>query len=561
MATNGVVQEEENIGNTKEIFSELSQALEHLRAEEFTWDEDINFLQGFIRDPNLQALLSVNDGVANSQGFDQPVGPSCEVTQELSDLVGPKEKKSSEEAELMELMRKPFVKELLSVHDTVRARTYETPIPAFDPNFHPSTHYSRHRKGGETRTVGLHKSANESLGITLRLMGEKLVIARIMHGGLIHRQGLLKVGDVVKEVNGEVVSSMQPVELQAMLRDSSGSLVIKVEPCHQEAAGLTEVYLRAHFDFNPRQDRLIPSQDAGLSFRRGDILMVLNQEDSFWWQAVHYGDRTVAGLIPSQTLEERRRAYNHLDNRTLVSCLGKRKSKHKVMYSSLHSGLFEGYDMVLYEPVMQVKDFHYRTLILIGAPNIGRRSLKTRLLSEYSTRFGEVRAHTSRRPKSDEDQYSFHFVTEAHMKEEIHNHKFIEFGKHQNHYYGIKVESVLDVINAGKMCILDVHPQALKLLRTRQFCPLVVFVKAESADGVRRLHQTARVDNPSGQSTLSEDDYERCAEESAKIEKLYGHYFDATIINENIDIAYEELMATIRVFSTGKHWVPANWVM
>lgn len=66
-----------------EIFSELSQALEHLRSEEFTWDEDINFLQGFIRDPNLQALLSVNDGVANSQGFDQPVGPSCEVTQEV----------------------------------------------------------------------------------------------------------------------------------------------------------------------------------------------------------------------------------------------------------------------------------------------------------------------------------------------------------------------------------------------------------------------------------------------------------------------------------------------
>ena len=66
-----------------EIFSELSQALEHLRSEEFTWDEDINFLQGFIRDPNLQALLSVNDGVANSQGFEQPVGPSCEVTQEV----------------------------------------------------------------------------------------------------------------------------------------------------------------------------------------------------------------------------------------------------------------------------------------------------------------------------------------------------------------------------------------------------------------------------------------------------------------------------------------------
>ena len=37
-----------------------------------------------------------------------------------------------------------------------------------------------------------------------------------------------------------------------------------------------------------------------------------------------------------------------------------------MLYSSLHTGLFEEYDMVLYEPVMQVKDFHYRTLVLIG---------------------------------------------------------------------------------------------------------------------------------------------------------------------------------------------------
>lgn len=58
-----------------------------------------------------------------------------------------------------------------------------------------------------------------------------------------------------------------------------------------------------------------------------------------------------------------------------------------------------------------------------------------------------------------------------------------------------------------------------------------------------------------------DDDYDKCASESSKIENLYNHYFDATIVNENIDVAYEELLATVRVFSTGKHWVPANWVM
>ncbi len=36
------------------------------------------------------------------------------------------------------------------------------------------------------------------------------------------------------------------------------------------------------------------------------------------------------------------------------------------MYSSHHSGEFEDYDLVLYEPVVQVENFKYRTLVLIG---------------------------------------------------------------------------------------------------------------------------------------------------------------------------------------------------
>ena len=86
---------------------------------------------------------------------------------------------------------------------------------------------------------------------------------------------------------------------------SSGSLVIKVEPSDHDGAGLTELFMRAHFDYNPTQDQLIPAQDAGLSFRKGDILKVLNQEDSFWWQAMRVGEHQVAGLIPSLILEER----------------------------------------------------------------------------------------------------------------------------------------------------------------------------------------------------------------------------------------------------------------
>ena len=58
----------------------------------------------------------------------------------------------------------------------------------------------------------------------------------------------------------------------------------------------------------------------------------------------------------------------------------------------------------------------------------------------------------------------------------------------------------------------------------------------------------------------SDAELQRCLDETAEIEKLYSPYFDATIINEDIDIAYEELLTTIKHFTTGPQWVPSGWV-
>ena len=51
----------------------------------------------------------------------------------------------------------------------------------------------------------------------MKLVCNKLIIARILYGGLIHRQGLLQVGDRIVEVNQESVDSMNPSDLQALL--------------------------------------------------------------------------------------------------------------------------------------------------------------------------------------------------------------------------------------------------------------------------------------------------------------------------------------------------------
>ena len=62
----------------------------------------------------------------------------------------------------------------------------------------------------------------------------------------------------------------------------------------------------------------------------------------------------------------RRKAYHNLEGRAFAGCLGKKKQKRKIMYSSHHTGEFETYDLVLYEPVVLVENFQYRSLVLIG---------------------------------------------------------------------------------------------------------------------------------------------------------------------------------------------------
>jgi calcium/calmodulin-dependent serine protein kinase len=55
-------------------------------------------------------------------------------------------------------------------------------------------------------------------GITLKLSPQgQCVVARIMHGGMIHRQATLHVGDEIREINGLPVANQSVSALQKML--------------------------------------------------------------------------------------------------------------------------------------------------------------------------------------------------------------------------------------------------------------------------------------------------------------------------------------------------------
>ena len=47
---------------------------------------------------------------------------------------------------------------------------------------------------------------------------------------------------------------------------------------------LFQLYLRANFDYYPRDDKFIPTIEVGLEFKKGDILKILSQDETHWWQ-------------------------------------------------------------------------------------------------------------------------------------------------------------------------------------------------------------------------------------------------------------------------------------
>jgi len=68
------------------------------------------------------------------------------------------------------------------------------------------------------RLVQFQKNSGEPMGITLRLTEDgRCLVARILHGGMIHRQATLHVGDEIREINAIPVYNQTVDQLQTML--------------------------------------------------------------------------------------------------------------------------------------------------------------------------------------------------------------------------------------------------------------------------------------------------------------------------------------------------------
>ncbi|XP_065088888.1 protein PALS1 isoform X2 [Ochlerotatus camptorhynchus] len=441
------------------------------------------------------------------------------------------------------------------------------------------------------RIIQIEKSS-EPLGATIRNEGEAVVIGRVVRGGAAEKSGLLHEGDELLEVNGIEMRGKSINDVCALLSAMTGTLTFLVVPASRppldpvirggtRSGSCAVLHVRAHFDYDPEDDRYIPCRELGISFQKGDVLHVISRDDPNWWQAYREGeeDQTLAGLIPSQSfqhlcesmklanagevgLRARRDANGKAGGFTLLCARKGQKKKKKAssehgypLYATATAEDPEPEEILTYEEVALYypRASHKRPIVLIGPPNIGRHELRQRLMAD-SERFAAAIPHTSRPQREGEiPGQDYHFISRQQFEADILARKFVEHGEYEKAYYGTSLEAIRAVVASGKICVLNLHPQSLKLLRSSDLKPYTVLVAPPSLEKLRQ--KRIRAGEP-----YKEEELKEIIATARDMEARWGHLFDMIIINNDTERAYHQLLAEINSLEREPQWVPSSWL-
>nr|XP_045243180.1 disks large homolog 1 isoform X12 [Macaca fascicularis] len=425
----------------------------------------------------------------------------------------------------------------------------------------------------EPRKVILHRG---STGLGFNIVGgedgEGIFISFILAGGPADLSGELRKGDRIISVNSVDLRAASHEQAAAALKNAGQAVTIvaqyrpeeysrfeaKIHDLREQMMNSSissgsgslrtsqkrSLYVRALFDYDKTKDSGLPSQ--GLNFKFGDILHVINASDDEWWQARQVtpdGESDEVGVIPSKRrVEKKERA-----RLKTVKFNSKTRDKGEIPDDMGSKGLSGQEEYVLsYEPVNQQEVNYTRPVIILGPM---KDRINDDLISEFPDKFGSCVPHTTR-PKRDYevDGRDYHFVTSREqMEKDIQEHKFIEAGQYNNHLYGTSVQSVREVAEKGKHCILDVSGNAIKRLQIAQLYPISIFIKPKSMENIMEMNKR-----------LTEEQARKTFERAMKLEQEFTEHFTAIVQGDTLEDIYNQVKQIIEEQSGSYIWVPAK---
>uniref|UniRef100_A0A8D3ANV1 Disks large-like 4 n=1 Tax=Scophthalmus maximus TaxID=52904 RepID=A0A8D3ANV1_SCOMX len=409
----------------------------------------------------------------------------------------------------------------------------------------------------EPRRVLIHRG---STGLGFNIVGgedgEGIFISFILAGGPADLSGELHKGDQILSVNGVDLRMATHEQAAAALKNAGQTVTIiaqyrpdeysrfeaKIHDLREQlmnssmGSGTTTLrsnpkrgfYIRALFDYDKTADCGFLSQALG--FRFGDVLHVLDCGDEEWWQARKVSPQNEAeevGFIPSKHRVERKE-WSRLAECVCALSPGRDKTSQS------------------YETVTQVEVHYARPIIILGPV---KDRINDDLLSEFPDKFGSCVPHTTRPKREYEvDGRDYHFVSSREqMEKDIQSHRFIEAGQYNSHLYGTSVQSVREVAEQGKHCILDVSANAVRRLQAAQLHPIAIFVRPKSLENVLEIN-----------TRLTEEQARKGMDRALKLEQDFLECFSAVVEGDSFEEVYHKVKTVIEEQSGPYIWIPTR---
>ncbi|XP_053492738.1 disks large homolog 1 isoform X5 [Ictalurus furcatus] len=436
----------------------------------------------------------------------------------------------------------------------------------------------------EPRKVVLHRG---STGLGFNIVGgedgEGIFISFILAGGPADLCGELRKGDRIISVNGVDLRTATHEQAAAALKNAGQTVTLvaqyrpeeysrfeaKIHDLREQMMNSSissgsgslrtsqkrTLYIRALFDYDRTKDSGLPSQ--GLNFHFGDILHVLNASDDEWWQARSVtadGEVEEIGVIPSKRRVERKERARlktvkfNSKSRDKEDLSDDKGLKHVTSNASDSDSSCRGLEeyVLSYETVIQQEVSYARPVIILGPM---KDRINDDLISEFPHKFGSCVPHTTRSKRDYEvDGRDYHFVvSREQMEKDIQDHKFIEAGQYNNHLYGTSVQSVREVAEKGKHCILDVSGNAIKRLHLAQLYPIAVFIKPNSVENILEMNKR-----------LTEEQAKKTFDRAMKLEQEFTEHFTSIVQGDTLEEIYNQVKQIIEDHSGPYIWVPAK---
>uniref|UniRef100_A0A7N8X984 Discs, large homolog 4b (Drosophila) n=1 Tax=Mastacembelus armatus TaxID=205130 RepID=A0A7N8X984_9TELE len=383
--------------------------------------------------------------------------------------------------------------------------------------------------------------------------GEGIFISFILAGGPADLSGELRKGDQILSVNGVDLRYATHEQAAAALKNAGQTVTIiaqyrpeeysrfeaKIHDLREQMMNSSSgslranrsFYVRALFDYDKQWDCGVLSQ--ALDFNFGEVLHVLDSGDDEWWQArrvSQQGELEELGYIPSKHRVERKE-WSRMKSK------GNKEEEPAGRYEQT-----ETHVDFIFTPSVSLVDYA-RPVIILG-PTKDR--VNDDLLSEFPDKFGSCVPHTTRPRRDYEvDGRDYHFVSSREqMERDIQSHRFIEAGQYNNHLYGTSVQSVRQVAEQGKHCILDVSANAVRRLQAAQLHPIAIFIRPRSLENILDLNKR-----------LSEDQARKALDRAIKLEQDFLECFTAIVHGDSFEEVYHLVKAVIEEQSGPYIWV------